>query len=72
MAKTGGKDDARERHGESNQQSREDVTEAGLQGSEGRFASGPSALASQQNDRHPMVGDDGMEDADRGDGADQK
>ena len=48
------------------------MTEAGLQGGEGGFTPGPSALACQQNDRHPMVGDNGMKNADRGDCADQE
>ncbi len=53
-------------------QRRDDMPGAGDKRVAGRLAPRPAALAGDQRDRDPMVRNDRVQDADRGDGADQQ
>ena len=55
-----------------NQQSREHVAEAGLERRARRLALRPASLTRNESDRHPVVRNDRVQDANGGDGADQQ
>jgi len=53
-------------------QCREDVPGPGLKRGPGGFGFRPAPLPCNQRDRHPVIRDDGVQHADRSDGADQQ
>src|SRR5579863_9009391 len=64
--------DSREPNDDADHQRGHDVAEAGHERGARGFAPCPSALASDQRDRHPVIGNDRMQDADGSDGANQQ
>ena len=72
MSEPCGKSDAGDPDNDGDQKGRKDMSCAGLEcGAEG-LASGPSLLPRNQRDRDPVIRHDGVQDANRRNGADQE
>src|SRR5271166_35069 len=72
IAEPCGEGDSGDPNNHADQQSRHDVANAGLERCACRLAPRPATLSRDQSNRHPVIGNNSVQDANRGDRTDQQ